>query len=115
MEKLKLAAQERGLSVIRKRKSGPFLVMNSKTGKTIGNFLSFDEAEKAIMATPLLPKEEDRRPVVWNSDVNIVEFPKKCSNGWGPTCLCLDESAVYLCAVPPCMYKAGCRGICTNH
>lgn len=115
MEQLKVAAQLRGLSVIRKRKTGPFLVMESKTGKTVGSYTNQEEAEKVIMSYDLLPDPEDKRPVVWNWDVNIVETPKLCPNNHGPTCLCLDISALYLCAVPQCLFQAGCYGCCRAH
>lgn len=115
MEQLKLEAQARGLSIICKRKSGPYFVMEARTGKTIGSFSSYEEVEEVVMATELLPRPEDRKPVVWNCDVNIVEYPKNCPNNEGPECLCLDVSAVYLCAVPQCMFKAGCRGCCRAH
>src|SRR5947208_2822790 len=114
MEKLKLAAKERGLSVIIKRKIGPFIVMEDKTGRTVGSYSNADDAWRAVLAIEPLPVIDAPEFVKWNSDVIIIEVPKQCSNGHGPTCLCLDVSAIYLCAVPECNFKAGCRGCCNN-
>lgn len=115
MEELKLAAKERGLTVIRKRKTGPIIVLESRTGKSVGSFSTIDEASAIISLIALLPEERDPEPVGWHSDVEYIELPRKCPNGWGPACLCLDHTALYLCAAPPCRLQAGCQGACRVH
>lgn len=115
MEELKLAAQERGLMVIRKRRTGPVMVLESRTGKSIGSFAGIDEAMAAVLKVAPLPIEQPPEAVGWHWDVEYTELPKNCPNGWGPTCLCLDTTAIYLCAAPPCRARAGCQGACQGH
>lgn len=115
MEELKIAAIKRGLMAIRKRKAGPILVMHSRNGKSFGNFGTIEEAMVAVLELAPLPVEAPPEAVGWHSDVEYVLLPRKCPNGWGPGCLCLDDTALYLCAAPPCTLRAECQGACRAH
>lgn len=111
---LKAAAQERGLSAIKKRASGPVTVLVSKTGKLVGVFPTSEEALTAILEFPVLPPVNPQ-PVAWTYISQATEAPKHCPNGYGPTCMCMDETFLYLCAVGPCPNKAECNGTCRGH
>lgn len=115
MEELKLAATERGLTAIRKRRSGPVMVMESRTGKLVGTFTSLEEALTVVLLIAPIPKNHPLETVGWHSDVEYFEIPRRCPNGHGPSCLCLDSSAIYLCAAPPCRFRAECGGACRVH
>lgn len=111
---LKKAAQERELSVIRKRSTGPIIVMVSRTGKNVGVFGSVEEAESAILEFPVVPPIKPA-PVKWTTIAQVQDEPKHCPNGYGPECMCLDDTFVYLCAVNVCANKAECNGTCRGH
>lgn len=111
---LKALAQERGLSTIKKRATGPVTVMESKTGKLIGVFPNSDEAASAILKLPILP-EVKPSPVAWTFISQATEAPVHCPNGYGPECMCMDDTFLYLCAVGPCPNKAECNGTCRGH
>jgi hypothetical protein len=115
MNEVKIAAIERGLMAIRKRKTGPIIIMEARTGKSFGTFSDTEEAMKALLKIDPLPVEAPPEAVGWHADVEYIELPRRCPNGWGADCLCLDTTAIYICAAPPCRLQAGCRGICRVH
>lgn len=114
ISELKALAQERGLSAIKKRENGPVTVMKSATGEFIGSFPNTEAAVKAIEAFPVVP------PLVvvpseWSTHSQATPDPVRCPNGYGPECLCLDKTFIYLCAVNICPNKAECLGTCRGH
>lgn len=113
-KELKELAQARGLSAIKKRPTGPVTVLESKTGKLIGVFSTADEALSTILTFPILPPI-DPRPVAWTVISQATADPIRCPNGYGPNCMCMDDTFLYLCAVGPCPNKAECNGTCRGH
>lgn len=113
-KELKELAQARGLSAIKKRPTGPVTVLESRTGNLVGVFSSNDEALSAILEIPELPPIVVA-PAKWTTIAQIQAEPKHCPNGYGPGCMCLDETFLYLCAVGPCPNKAECNGTCRGH
>lgn len=111
---LKELAQERGLSAIKKKALSTISVLESKTGKLIGVYSSDDEAVSAILGFPVIPPIE-YIPAEWTTHSQAVETHRICVNGYGPGCLCMDDTFVYLCAVSSCPNKAECNGTCRGH
>lgn len=114
IKELKQLAQERGLSAIRKKALGTVSVFESKTGKLVGIFEATDEAVSKILTFPVIV-DRIPEPAKWTTISQAQDIPKICPNGFGPGCLCLDETFLYLCAVGPCPNKAECNGTCRGH
>lgn len=113
-KELKALAQERGLSAIRKKALGSVTVLESKTGKLVGIYSSTDEALSAIYEYPILPVIIPE-PSQWTYISQATDAPKSCPNGYGASCMCLDDSFLYLCAVNICPNQAFCNGTCRGH
>lgn len=111
---LKALAQERGLSAIRKKALGTVTILESKTGKLVGVYGNTEEALSVIYEFPIIPPLVVE-PSTWTYISQATDAPKRCANGYGPGCLCLDETFLYLCAVNICPNKAECNGTCRGH